>query len=138
MQQHNAAAEVEDAYGGYDDGTYSTATQPNQTLDLDLNQTLMLLLLFLTMRAVMLFLIMRAIHTSIISTDTLHLTNWQIFIHTSSAQCILYYIEDVPVNINISLTLPFVKTFGRFQFIYFLIIQIVPKFLYLLLRQIFI
>ena len=92
MQQHNAAAEVEDAYGGYDDGTYSTATQPNQTLDLDLNQTLMLLLLllFLTMRAVVLFLIMRAIHTSIISTDTLDLTNWQILIHISSAQCILY------------------------------------------------
>ena len=35
MQQHNAAAEVEDAYGGYDDGTYnwhvhhSNPTQPN-------------------------------------------------------------------------------------------------------------
>ena len=80
-------------------GTYSPAIQPNQTLDLELNQTLMLLLLFLTMRtvmlfltmrAVMLFLIMRAIHTSIISTDTLDLTNWQILIHISSAQCILY------------------------------------------------
>ena len=71
-------------------GTYTTATQPNQTLDLDLNQTLMLLLRFLTMRAVMLFLIMRAIHTSIISTDTLVLTNWQILIHISSAQCILH------------------------------------------------
>ena len=71
-------------------GTYTTATQPNQTLDLELNQTLILLLLFLTMRAVMLFLIMRAIHTSIISTDTLVLTNWQILIHISSAQCILY------------------------------------------------
>ena len=76
-------------------GTYTTAIQRNQTLDLYVNQTLMLLLLFLTMRAVMLFLIMRAvmlfltmravmlfltmraIHTSIISTDTLVLTNWQ-------------------------------------------------------------